>query len=114
MSNDSFAIQVRAIMRSAHSTVEPQLIVKGHHPIIVITPDIEDKNPDVMTVDIDATGFEVVDLAAILSALAATLLDGAGKEIKTSTPPSKRDWEKAVADLTGEDLGENEPDGASK
>lgn len=106
--NDKFAIQVRAVMRSCHSKVEPELIVKGHHPIVVITPDVKDKNPDVMTVDIDSTGFEVIELAAMLRALSDTLLDGAGKEVKTTVPPEAWDWDSLANGprMEGDDRGE--------
>jgi hypothetical protein len=109
---ETFAIKVRAVMRNCNSQPDPKLIVRGHAPLIVITPDVLDKNPDVMTVDIDSTGFEVIELAAMLRALSDTLLDGAGKEVKTTTKPGDVDWDDLEA--SAEDLGEHDPDGASK
>jgi hypothetical protein len=114
MSNDKFAIRVQAVLRSCHSGVDPQVVIRGHHPVVIITPDIKDKNPDVMTVDIDSTGFETIELAAMLRALSDTMLDGVGKEVPSTTPPGQWDWDAAAESLKDVDLGENDPDGASK
>lgn len=104
MSN-KFAIQLRATLRPTHSSPEAEMVIKGHHPVIVITPVVEkDSSPDVMTVDVDSTGFEVGQLAAMLHALADTLLDGVQHEVKTSTPPSEFDWDSLTsAHLTDEE-----------
>lgn len=98
--SDKFAIRLQAVIRPSHSGAEPQLIVKGHHPLIVITPDIEDKNPDQMTVNIDATGFEAIELAAFLRSLSDTILDGANREV-TPEDPNNFDW--ADVNLSADD-----------
>lgn len=103
--SDKFQIQLRATMRPTHSTPDVEMVIKGHHPVIVIKPVIDKgSDPDVMTVDIDSTGFEVGQLSAMLHALADTLIDGVQHEMKTHTPPSEFDWDALTsAHLTDEE-----------
>lgn len=90
-----FEIQVRAVMRQGYSKPAPETIIKGAAPIIVITfPNINERNENVMIVDVDSTSFEPIELAALLRSVSDTLLDGVkmGEEVTSATAPEDFDW----------------------
>lgn len=119
MSELKFDMKVRTALRPLRSNPTPDLIMKGYDPIVVITfPNIGDKDADTMILDVDATGFDPLELAGMLHAASMAIMKG----VRTDVDRNGASGDISDADLAwakgqlpdDDDLGESDPDGGSK
>lgn len=91
--SENFSIKTRLTARRCHSTPEPEIVVKGYAPIVVVTFPNVGEDTDEMVVDVDATGFDVEQLSALFTSLAATLTEGKKVAEATGKAGQDVDWE---------------------
>ena len=89
-------LKVRTALRPLHSKPVADVVLKGHDPLVVITfPNVADKDSDLMIVDVDATGFDPLELAAMLRATSMAIMQGLRTDVTTDGP---------TGDISAEDL----------